>query len=154
MYAARADTGHPEIAYLSPSGRPWFDLQHMIEWARAWDERKKSGLTEVDRTGDPDELLDIHEAAALLGFSSFRTIASYRSRNVGYFPEPDMTTPGRRGPMPLWTRRTLWTWSDRRSRPGRAGRGHQHRLAEPTVGKSSPVPPHPVAGVDATAPPE
>jgi hypothetical protein len=57
----------------------------------------------------------------VLGYARKQSIESYRSRNIGYFPDPDATEPNR------WARRTLWEFADRRSRPGRAG----HASAQP-----------------------
>ncbi|MGI9000587.1 MAG: hypothetical protein ACR2GH_02860 [Pseudonocardia sp.] len=47
----------------------------------------------VDRTGNPDDLLDRTDAAKLLGYSDPNVIDSYRSRDAGYFPDPRRNRP-------------------------------------------------------------
>jgi predicted DNA-binding transcriptional regulator AlpA len=114
LYAQRATSGHPEPAYRA-GRRLYFDEAEVLAWDQARRVGKQAGLTEVDRRGDPEELVDRHEAARLLGYSSPKVIDSYRARNLGYFPDPDAIAPLR------WRRASLWAFADRRSRPGRAG---------------------------------
>ena len=67
----------------------------------------RSGRTEVDRGGDPDDLVDAAEAARMLRYSSRYVI--HANRRLGYFPEPDAygkATQGRNAP--LWKRSTVW----------------------------------------------
>lgn len=115
LYTHRASTGHPEAVHRE-GRRLLFDQAQTRAWAAARVQAKRSALTRVDRGGDPDELVDVDEAARVLGYANRRTIDSYLARRSrGYFPAPDDPT-GRR-----WRRRTLWAFADRRSRPGRAG---------------------------------
>jgi hypothetical protein len=114
LYAQRARTGHPE-AVLREGRSLYFDEADCREWHHRYTAAKLATLTEVDRSGDPDELVDLDEATRALGYANKRVITSFRARNVGYFPPPDATHPDR------WYRRTLWGFADRRSRPGRAG---------------------------------
>lgn len=115
LYSHRTDSGHPEIAHRD---RRWlyFDEADALAWHQRRQSAWKATLTDVDRGGDRDELLDRAAAAALLGYAGPKVIDSYRARNVGYFPEPDDTRPLR------WRRATLWAFADQRSRPRRAGR--------------------------------
>ena len=133
LYNDRAENGHPEIAHRTANGHVYFDQQAVLDWARTWDQAKKATLTEVDRSGDPDELLDAQQAAELLGYKSYRTIHSYRSRGQANFPDPYYDTDGR----PHWTRRTPWAWADGRSRPGRAGRDNRHTLSSPRTPRTT-----------------
>lgn len=114
LYAQRAETGHPEVVHRE-GRRVYFDEVAMRAFIAQWRAAKVAGLTAVDRSGDPAELVDMTEAARVLGFSGPKTISGYRSRHPGYFPEADATEPLR------WTRGTLWRFADRRSLPGRAG---------------------------------
>lgn len=113
-YRERAENGHPEPVHRE-GRRLYWDEAEAVAWAQEREAAKKATLTPVDRSGEPDELVDAEEAARILGYASPRTITSYLARNVGYFPDPD-DVEGRR-----WHRRTLWAFADRRSRPGRAG---------------------------------
>jgi predicted DNA-binding transcriptional regulator AlpA len=114
LYAARETSGHPQAVHRE-GRRLYWDEAEAVAWAQEREAAKKATLTPVDRSGEPDELVDAEEAARILGYASPRTITSYLARNVGYFPDPD-DVEGRR-----WHRRTLWAFADRRSRPGRAG---------------------------------
>lgn len=110
LYSQRAGSGHPAASHRD--GRTlYFDEADALAWAQKRRARNVAGLAPVDRTGDPDDLLDRAAVAKLLGYSGPKVIDSYRARNVGYFPEPDDTDPLR------WRRATLWSFADRRSRP-------------------------------------
>lgn len=119
LYSQRAESGHPE-AVLRDGQWLYFDELACREWHDRYRAAKVATLTEVDRGGDPDELVGIQEAARVLGYARKQSIDSYRARNIGYFPDPDATEPNR------WARRTLWAFADRRSRPGRAGHADTH----------------------------
>lgn len=114
LYSQRASSGHPPAVHRDGLWL-YFDEADVLGWHAHRLEAKRATLTPVDRSGDPDELLDQAEAAALLGLSGPKVISSYRARNKGYFPDPDAEQPLR------WRRATLWAFADRRSRPGRAG---------------------------------
>lgn len=115
LYSQRASTGHPDAAGRDGRRLLWA-LEEVSAWVAARLEAKRAGMTPLDRSGDPDELVDVDEAARVLGYANRRTIDSYLARRGrGYFPEPD-DPDGRR-----WRRRTLWAFAERRSRPGRAG---------------------------------
>jgi predicted DNA-binding transcriptional regulator AlpA len=114
LYSQRAESGHPEAVHREGQFL-YFDEAECREWHDRYTAAKLATLTEVDRSGDADELVGIREAARVLGYARKQSIESYRSRNIGYFPDPDATEPNR------WFRRTLWAFADRRSRPGRAG---------------------------------
>ncbi|WP_060633966.1 hypothetical protein [Pseudonocardia sp. EC080610-09] len=120
LYTLRATSGHPERV-LRRGRRDYFDSAEFDTWWTSYQEAQRAGLTPVDHSGDPDELVDLAEAARVLGYRDAVTLRSYLSRNKGYFPEADDTDEnGRR----LYHRRTLWQFGDGRTRPGRAGRSH------------------------------
>ena len=134
-YRDRARTAYPEKA--GRVGRT--DYWHEDEWT-AWYEghlRGKIGsLTEVDRSGDPDDLVDAAEAARMLRYSSRYVI--HANRRLGYFPEPDAYGKATRGrSAPLWKRSTVWSAADRRE-----GKGGGHKPGTP----GAPAKPHPYAG--------
>ena len=134
-YRDRARTRYPEKAGRIGRTDYWYE----DEWTD-WYERHRRGkiesLTEVDRGGDPDDLVDAAEAARMMGYSSRDVI--HGNRRLGYFPEPDdygTTAKGRQAP--LWKRSTVWATAD--ARPGMGG-GH----LPGTPG--APAKPHPYAG--------
>jgi hypothetical protein len=115
------------------------DYWHEDEWT-AWHEAhlrgKVESLTRVDRTGDPDDLVDAAEAARMLRYSGRDVI--HANRRIGYFPEPDAYGRAARGrPVPLWKRSTVWAAADRRE-----GMGGGHKPGTP----GAPAKPHPYAG--------
>jgi len=134
-YRDRARNGHPEKAGRIGQTDYWYE----DEWT-AWHERhlhgKAESLTQVDREGDPDDLVDAAEAARMLRYKSRDVI--HANRRLGYFPEPDDYGPPRRGRRaPLWKRSTVWTFAD-----GRPGIGGGHKPGTP----GTPAKPHPYAG--------
>jgi hypothetical protein len=134
-YRDRARAGYPEKAGRVGRTDYWFE----DEWT-AWYEghlRGKVGsLTDVDRGGDPDDLVDAAEAARMLRYASRYVI--HANRRLGYFPEPDGYGKAARGrSAPLWKRSTVWAAADRRE--GKAG---GHKPGTP----GAPAKPHPYAG--------
>jgi hypothetical protein len=114
LYARRAKNGLPEATHQERRFL-YFDEDAVCEWDRRRRAVIRASLTEVDRSGDPQELVDTAEAARILGYAGPNTITSYLSRNSGYFPDPDDPVARR------WRRATVWSFADRRSRPGRGG---------------------------------
>ena len=97
---------------------------------------KVESLTQVDRSGDPDDLVDATEAARMLRYANRHVI--HANRRLGYFPEPDAygkAAKGRRAP--LWKRSTVWAAADRRQ-----GMGGGRKPGTP----GAPAKPHPYAG--------
>jgi hypothetical protein len=116
-YRDRGTTGHPEKAGRIGRTDYWFE-DEWDAWYQAHRQGKIDSLTQVDREGDPDELVDAGEAARILRYANRYVI--HANRRLGYFPEPDAYRPARRGPQsPLWKRSTVWAAADRR--PGMGG---------------------------------
>ena len=131
-YRDRARTGHPEKAGRIGRTDYWYE-DEWTAWYEAHQRSKTESLTQVDRDGDPDDLVDAGEAARMLRYSGRDVI--HANRRLGYFPEPDAYDHGRRGrSAPLWKRSTVWSAADRR--PGLGG--------GPTPGTQ--VKPYPYAG--------
>jgi hypothetical protein len=134
-YRDRARTGHPEKAGRIGRTDYWYD-DEWTAWHQAHQRAKIESLTRVDRSGDPDDLVDAAEAARMLRYASRYVI--HANRRLGYFPEPDAHGPAARGrPAPLWKRSTVWAAAD-----GRPGLGGGHRPGTP----GAPAKPHPYAG--------
>ena len=134
-YRDRLRTGHPEKAGRIGRTDYWFE-DEWTAWLQAYQAGKIEALTQVDRSGDPDDLVDAAEAARILGYSGRAVI--HANRRLGYFPEPDARAPARRGrDTPLWKRSTVWTAADRRP-----GMGGGHKPGSP----GAPAKPHPYAG--------
>ena len=134
-YRERSRTGHPEKAGRIGRTDYWYD-DEWTTWHQAYLRSKIESLTQVDRDGDPDDLVDAAEAARMLRYSGRDVI--HANRRLRYFPEPDnygTTARGRRAP--LWKRSTVWEAADRR--PG-VGGGH----LPGTPG--APAKPYPYAG--------
>jgi len=139
-YRNRDRTGHPEKAGRVGRTDYWYE----DEWT-AWHEGHQRGkiesLTQVDRDGDPDDLVDATEAARMLRYSSRHVI--HANRRLRYFPEPDAygtTSKGRTAP--LWKRSTVWAVADNRK-----GMGGGHPVGTPGTGSK----PYPYAGDDRLA---
>ena len=134
-YRDRARTGHPEKAGRIGRTDYWYE-DEWTAWHRAYQQGKIDSLTQVDRDGDPDDLVDAAEAARMLRYANRNVI--YANRRLGYFPEPDAHGPAYRGrSAPLWKRSTVWAAAD--SRPGMGG---GHKPGTP----GAPAKPHPYAG--------
>ena len=127
--------GHPEKVGRIGRTDYWYE-DEWTAWHEAYRRGKVESLTQVDRGGDPDDLVDAAEAARMLRYASRYVI--HANRRLGYFPEPDAygtTAKGRRAP--LWKRSTVWAAADRRE-----GMGGGHKPGTP----GAPAKPHPYAG--------
>lgn len=114
--------------FPSPNDDGTWELQPVLEWHARHLAAKKAAFTPVDRSGDPEELVDAAAAARILGYRSASTIRAYRApRHGDYFPEPDEH--GASGPR--WRRATIWSFADRRERPGGGRPGRSGRKARP-----------------------
>ena len=124
-YRDRARTGHPEKAGRIGRTDYWYE-DEWTAWHQAYQQGKLESLTQVDRDGDPDDLVDAAEAARMLRYANRYVI--HANRRLGYFPEPDAHGPAYRGrTAPLWKRSTVWAAAD--SRPGDARRRSQARYS-------------------------
>jgi hypothetical protein len=134
-YRNRAVTGYPEKAGQVGGTDVWYE-DEWTAWHQVHLRQKVERLTEVDREGAPEDLVDAAEAARILGYRSRNVI--HANRHLGIFPEPDgygTTAKGRRAP--LWRRATVWGAADNRKGLGGAGKAG-------TAG--APAKPHPYTG--------
>jgi hypothetical protein len=115
----RASTGHPDAVVLD--GRRYVDVEHWQAWHARHLAARRSGLTPVDRRGDPDELVGAGEVSRILGHAHPGTLRAYISQDQFITPDTVETLPsGRR--RRRWTRRRVWEFADARSwsrTPGR-----------------------------------
>jgi hypothetical protein len=139
-YRDRSRTGHPEKAGRIGRTDYWYE-DEWTAWHQGHLHGKVESLTQVDRDGDPDDLVDATEAARMLGYANRHVI--HANRRLRYFPEPDAhgsTSKGRTAP--LWKRSTVWAVADNRK-----GTGGWHRAGTP----STRAKPYPYAGDDRLA---
>ena len=85
-YRDRARTGHPEKAGRIGRTDYWYE-DEWTAWHEAYLRGKVESLTRVDRSGDPDDLVDAAEAARMLGYANRYVI--HANRRLRHFPEPD-----------------------------------------------------------------
>jgi hypothetical protein len=134
-YRDRAVTGYPEKAGQVGGTDVWYE-DEWTAWHQAHLREKRERLTEVDREGAPDDLVDAAEAARILGYRSRDVI--HANRRLRLFPEPDeFGTTAKRRRAPLWRRATVWAVADTRKGFGGAGKAGAG---------GAPAKPHPYAG--------
>ncbi|HUN34588.1 MAG TPA: hypothetical protein VMU95_21505 [Trebonia sp.] len=134
-YRNRAGNGHPEKAGRIGPTDYWY-ADEWTAWHAAHQRGKIAALTQGDRGGKADDLVDATEAARVMGYKGRNVIHS--NRRLGYFPEPDAYGTTSRGrPQPLWRRSTVWAVAD-----GRTGKAGGHKPGTP----GAPAKPHPYAG--------
>ncbi|GAA0490856.1 hypothetical protein Ade02nite_23400 [Paractinoplanes deccanensis] len=126
----RARFGFPE-GFTDDSGREWFWADDIDAFHAAHQAAKLAELTEVDRGGDPNELVTSGEAARILGYSSYRNLPV---ELTGHPDHVEILSDGRR--RRFWYRRTVWAHAD--ARRGRQSTGHAPRTTGPRK-------PHPYA---------
>jgi len=93
-YRDRATTGHPERAGRIGRTDYWYE-DEWTAWYQGHLRGKVGSLTQVDRGGDPDDLVDATEAARMLRYASRHVI--HANGRLGYFPEPDAYGKAARG---------------------------------------------------------
>jgi hypothetical protein len=119
-YRNRARTGYPEKTGRLGRTDYWYE-DEWTAWYGTHQRGKVESLTQVDRTGDPDDLVDAAEAARMLQYASRYVI--HANRRLRYFPEPDAYGKAARGRRaPLWKRSTVWAAADRREGTGGGGK--------------------------------
>ncbi|GIF04656.1 hypothetical protein [Actinoplanes siamensis] len=126
----RARFGFPD-AFTDASGREWFWADDIDAFHTAHKAAKLAILTEVDRSGDPNELVTSGEAARILGYSSYRNLPDELTEHPD---DVEILSDGRR--RRFWYRRTVWAHAD--ARTGRQSTGHAPRTTGPRK-------PHPYA---------
>jgi hypothetical protein len=123
LYRDRATTGFPERI---PDTRHWYH-DEITAWAQEHRQAKKAELTEVDHSGDPDELVTTPEVARILGYHDRRSLnhSSVWPRLLDHVDQEEQLPSGRA--RRHWRRRTVWAIADARTGKHGTGRptGHQ-----------------------------
>jgi hypothetical protein len=86
----RDRTGHPEKAGRVGRTDYWYE-DEWVAWYEAHQRGKTESLTQVDRQGDPNDLVDAAEAARILRYAGRDVI--HANRRLGYFPQPETAAP-------------------------------------------------------------
>ncbi|MER7273512.1 hypothetical protein ABT369_03550 [Dactylosporangium sp. NPDC000244] len=111
----RHTTGFP-AAFTDETGREWFWLDDVRTFHTAHRAAKLAVLTEIDRSGDPWELVGSGTAAKIMRYSSYRNL-----------PDELLDCPDATEELPSgrvrrrWHRRTVWAIAD--ARTGRQSTG-------------------------------
>ena len=133
-YRDRARTGHPWKAWRVGRTDYWYE----DEWT-AWYEGHRRGkvesLTQVDRSGDPDDLVDANEAARMLHYAN--RLCNSRQPSPERLPRARRLREGRLRRPDAATLHRSWAAADRRQ-----GMGGGRKPGAP----STPAKPHPYAG--------
>ena len=122
--------GFPEA--FTRDGGEWFWLDDIKAFHTAHLINKKAVLTEVDRSGGPNDRVTSGGAAAILGYASHRNLPHELADDPD---EVELLPDGRR--RRYWYRRTVWAHAD-----ARTGRQSTGRTPGTTTG---PRKPHPYA---------
>jgi hypothetical protein len=112
-YANRAETGFPEKATRQGRTDYWFS-DEWETWFARYRKEKAARLTEVDRSGEPDDLVYAAEAAQIIGWKDAAAVR--KAVRDGYLPAARLEDyDGRR---PRWRRAALWAAADARTGHG------------------------------------
>jgi hypothetical protein len=124
----RDETGFPGKADTDPEGRDWWWQKDIEAFHTAHLEARAATFTEVDRTGNPRDLLTAPQAARVLGYKNHRSLPDELLHNPDQADELPSGRLRRR-----WYRRTVWAYAD--------GRPLRHSTGRP-MGTSNPRQPH------------
>jgi hypothetical protein len=128
----RDKSGFPVKADTDADGRDWWWLDEIETF---WDNHlaaRAAGFTTVDRTGDPDDLLNAPQAAAVLGYESHRNLPKVL---LDQYDDAERLPSGRL--RRYWYRRSLWDYAD--------GRPLRHSTGRPPGTLADQRQPHPYA---------
>lgn len=133
-YADRANSGHPEKAGRIDRTDYWYE-DEWSAWFASYQKAKHDAHTEINRKGDPDELVNANEAAKIMGYANSKVIFS--NLGHGQFVAPDVVEQLPNGKSsPQWKRSTVWAFAD--SRPGKGAPRAGKRQSRPVAAKSAP----------------
>ncbi|MEV0135756.1 hypothetical protein AB0H83_45850 [Dactylosporangium sp. NPDC050688] len=111
-----ASNGFPD-----PVAGRWL-AEDVAAWHRAWLAAQRDALTTVDRSGDPDELVSMADAARIVGYASTESLNG--SPILAYLMQhneaADNETKPAGGTRYRWPRRVVWAAAD--ARTARRGR--------------------------------
>lgn len=122
----RETTGFP--AAIPGVEGEWFWRDEVDDFRAEHQAAKLAELTEIDRSGDPDELVGSGTAAKIMGYSSYRNLPDeFRDRA----DDVEILSDGR--VRRRWYRRTVWAIAD-----ARTGRQSTGRTPGTTTGPRKP----------------
>ena len=128
-YHHRARTHFPDKADTDQAGRDWW-WQHDIDaFHTAHLQRRAATFTQVDRSGDPNDLLTAPQAAQVLGHRNHRSLPDELLDNPDDCEELPSGRLRRR-----WYRQTVWDYAD--------GRPLRHSTGRPPGTGTGPRQPH------------
>jgi hypothetical protein len=105
----RANNQFPECATIDSDGRRWWWQNDIQAFHAAHRARRAASFTDVDRHGDPFDLLTAPQAAKVLGYKDHRSLTP----SLRHHPDDVTVLPSgllRR----RWYRHTIWTFADTR----------------------------------------
>jgi hypothetical protein len=128
----RDETGFPIKADTDADGRDWWWRKDIDTFYTAHLEDRATTFTEIDRTGNPRDLLTAPQAAKVLGYKNHRSL-----------PDELLNNPDQADGLPSgrlrrrWYRQTVWDYAD--------GRPLRHSTGRPCGTGTGPRVPHPYA---------
>jgi hypothetical protein len=128
----RAETGFPIKADTDTDGRDWWWQKDIDAFYTAHLEARDATFTEVDRTGNPRDLLNAPQAARVLGYKNHRSLPDELLKNPDQAEELPSGRLRRR-----WHRQTVWDYAD--------GRTLRHSTGRPVGSGTGPRVEHPYA---------
>jgi hypothetical protein len=128
----RDETGFAAKADTDADGRDWWWQTDIDAFYAAHLEARAATFTEIDRAGDPRDLLTAPQAAHVLGYKNHRSLPDELLHNPDLADELPSGRLRRR-----WYRRTVWDYAD--------GRPLRHSTGRPTGSGTGPRVPHPYA---------
>jgi predicted DNA-binding transcriptional regulator AlpA len=126
-HRCRTATGFPDKVDTDAEGRDWWWQDDIDAFHTAHLATRAAQFTQVDRRGNPDDLLSAPQAAKVLGYRD------HRSLTAALLDRPDDVTELPSGRLRRrWYRRTIWAYADDRvshrstGRPVGTGTGSSH----------------------------
>lgn len=135
LYRERSTTGFPERA----DGTSWY-AEDIAAYELPRERARRDAGAAVDRTGDPDELVDTPTVAKILGYRDRTSLTGQNriwSLLLQRVDDESLTASGRK--RRRWKRRTVWEIADSRTgkgaahtgRPAGTPHGHPDRSGDP-----------------------
>lgn len=125
LWALREENGHP-VPVKTLDRVLYWDQGQWEAWYADYKKRTQRREIHVDRSGNPDDLLTLAQAARVLGVAPV-SITHYPKRMPRGWPQPVQEEPLPSGRLRRWYRRAdIWTYADTRTAAG------PHRVKHPS----------------------
>lgn len=116
-YQHRVETGFPEPLEIDHDGRHWYPQTEISKFWKRHQAALHDRLPNIDRSGDPEELVTAPQAARILG------LADRNSLHKDLLDNPDDTEQLPSGRLrKRWRRATLWEHAEERQAERGGGR--------------------------------